>query len=81
MNESTKRGLQVLGAALLLGFLADILLRPTPFGLNSGLWVTAAAAAGLALARCQGVRLTGGGRWLIAPGVLFAFALDRKSVV
>jgi hypothetical protein len=41
MNERTKKGLEILQAALVLGILGDTLLRATPWGLNFFLWVTA----------------------------------------
>jgi len=41
MNEKTKKGLEILQAALVLGILGDTLFRVTPFGLNFFLWVTA----------------------------------------
>ena len=44
MSNRTKLGLNILGAALLLGVLGDALLRETPWGLNVPLWTGAAAA-------------------------------------
>jgi hypothetical protein len=43
MSEKTKRGLEILQAALVLGVLGDSLIRATPWGLNAFLWVTAFA--------------------------------------
>ena len=53
MNERTKKGLEVLQSAVLLGVLGDVLLRVTPWGLNVFLFVSAliAAMAMLALRR------------------------------
>ncbi|HEV8687686.1 MAG TPA: DUF4173 domain-containing protein [Gaiellaceae bacterium] len=52
MSERTRLGLAVLGAALALGVLGDLLLRETPWGLNWALWAFAfTAAAWLAGAR------------------------------
>jgi len=45
MSDRTKLGLQILLAALLLGVLADALLRVIPWGLNLMLWVMAGAGA------------------------------------
>lgn len=39
MNERTKKGLEILQAALILGILGDVLLRATPWGLNFFLWI------------------------------------------
>jgi Domain of unknown function (DUF4153) len=51
MNERTRQGLIVVGAALALGILGDALLRATPWGLNLLVWIAALAAAGAALGR------------------------------
>lgn len=45
MNERSKTGLEILQAAILLGILADVLLRATPWGLNVLLFTGALAAA------------------------------------
>jgi hypothetical protein len=45
MNERTKKGLDCLEAALVLGLLADLLLRAVPWGINVLLWAGALAAA------------------------------------
>ncbi len=44
MNERTKKGLEIVQTAFILGILGDTLLRATPWGLNFFLWVTALAA-------------------------------------
>jgi hypothetical protein len=49
MNERTKIGIQILQSALLIGILGDFLLRRTPWGLNTFLWVMAVTAAMLAI--------------------------------
>ncbi len=41
MNAKTKIGLEIIEAALFLGFLGDALLRATPWGLNVLLWIGA----------------------------------------
>ncbi|HLK57933.1 MAG TPA: DUF4173 domain-containing protein [Chthonomonadaceae bacterium] len=70
MNESTKRGFSILGVALVLGILADCLLKVIPWGLNLLLWVGALVVGLFALARWQRIALEGEGRWLL-PLVLF----------
>jgi hypothetical protein len=49
MSLPTQRGLGILGLAVLLGILGDVLLRATPWGVNLPLWMAVAAAAGWAL--------------------------------
>ncbi len=44
MNERTKKGLEIVQTAFILGILGDSLFRATPWGLNFFLWVTALAA-------------------------------------
>ena len=65
-------GLAVLGAALALGSLGDLLLRATPWGLNLPLWVAAFAVSALGLSRIGGGRPAGEGRWMVPLAVLFA---------
>ena len=67
MSDSTKTGLGVLAAALLLGGLGDALLRATPWGLNAMIWALALAAAIAVLGRPRRA-------WLAAPFALFAVA-------
>ncbi|HEV7646151.1 MAG TPA: DUF4173 domain-containing protein [Pyrinomonadaceae bacterium] len=43
MNERTKKGLEIVQTAFILGILGDTLLRAMPWGLNFFLWVTALA--------------------------------------
>ena len=76
MNRTTKLGLALLGAALALGVLGDVLLRATPWGLNVVLWIGPLVAVGIVLASRHGVPLTGGGRWLIVPAIVFATAFS-----
>ena len=78
----SRLALIVFGAALLLGVVGDVLLRETPWGINLTLWVLALCAGVLAVARRNDLPMTGGGRWLIGPAVIFAvlFAL-RDSIM
>ena len=51
MGERTRLGLGILGVALVLGGLGDVLLRATPWGINFLIWVTALVGFALFLAR------------------------------
>jgi len=55
MNERTRRGLVVVGAAVALGILGDALLRATPWGLNLLVWIAALAAVGAGMLRTGGI--------------------------
>jgi hypothetical protein len=80
MNERTKRGLEVLEAALLLGILGDALLRATPWGLNITLWMSALFLAVLALLmRGRRKALEGEGRWLALPLIFFSLSFAWRD--
>jgi hypothetical protein len=83
LGERTRIGLAVLGAALALGGLGDMLLRKTPWGINLPLSVAALAVCAVGLSRLQDQRPVGEGRWLVAVAVLFAggVALRDSPVV
>lgn len=73
MKDRTRRGLDVLQAALILGVAGDALLRATPWGLNLLLWMLLALMAGLVLmGRWRATRLTSDVRLVILPLVFFA---------
>lgn len=75
MNERTKKGLDCIEAALLLGVLGDVLLRATPWGINVLLWTAVLALAVAALtARWRGELFREQERWLILPVLFFAAA-------
>jgi hypothetical protein len=65
VGERTRLGLGVLGVALVLGGLGDVLLRATPWGINFLIWVTALVGFALFLARWGRVGTGGEGKWLI----------------
>ena len=65
-------GLYTAGIALALGILGDLLLIVLPWGINVSLWVLALAILVFVVARAGKLALTGGGRWLVAPMLLFA---------
>ena len=48
--SKSRIALTVLGAALLLGVVGDVLLRPMPWGINMLLWIAALALGIVALA-------------------------------
>jgi hypothetical protein len=73
MRERTRRGLDILQAALILGVTGDALLRATPWGLNVLLWMLVALVAGLALvARWRRAALMSDSRLIALPLVFFA---------
>ncbi len=82
MSQSNKLALSLFLTALILGVTGDVLLRPTPWGINVVLWVVALSFGLVAVAQWNNLHLTGGGRWLIGPAVIFAalFAL-RDSIM
>ncbi len=82
MSNTTKLALSLLLAALILGVAGDVLLRPMPWGINVLLWVGALSLGLVAVAQWNNHKLTGGGRWLIAPALIFAalFAV-RDSIL
>ena len=81
MNARTKLGLGVLVAGLAMGVLGDALLREGPWGLNLFVWIAALVLVVLALAGWGGVRLAGGGRWLLIPAILFAAAFVWRDSI
>src|SRR5207248_11325653 len=74
LSGSTRTGLAVLAAALLLGALGDALLRETPWGLNVAVWILALAAAAAVLVRRARHHLAPVRLWLAVPFLFFAVA-------
>ena len=74
MNQTNRTAWIVIGIAIVLGILGDMLLHVSPWGVNVPLYVAAIAASVFIAARASGQRLTGGGRWLAIPVVLCALA-------
>jgi hypothetical protein len=74
MAKTSSIALSLFVTALLLGVLGDALLRSTPWGANVVIWMAALAASLLAIVRAQHIKMTGGGRWLIIPAIVFAAA-------
>lgn len=83
MNDGTKRGLDCIEAALLLGVTGDALLRATPWGINVLLWTGVFLLAFIALVMRWHVSLIKAeGRWLVFPLIFFAAAFAwRDSLV
>ncbi len=79
MSEGTRLGLSIMGAAVAMGVLGDLLLRARPWGLNATLWILALVAAAGGLALWRRVALRGEGRWLIGPALFFAAALAWRD--
>src|SRR5215212_9656606 len=81
VGERTRLGLGVLGVALVLGGLGDVLLRATPWGINFLIWVTAVACFAIWLARWGRVGTGGEGKWLVFVALVFAAGVVRDSPV
>ena len=79
MDDHTKLGLGLLGAALVMGLLGDLLLRATPWGINVSLWLALLAGAAAALSRWRGLEVAGGGRWLVPVALCFAATLAWRD--
>ena len=70
--QRTKIGFGVLAAAFVLGLFGDGLLRATPWGINTMLWISALTLSVIVLARLGNFRLGGGDWWLAPLALLFA---------
>jgi hypothetical protein len=79
MKPTSKLALTILFASIILGLLGDVLLRATPWGLNAVLWIVALALSIAAITQWQPIDLTGGGRWLLLPAMLFAGGLAWRD--
>ncbi len=79
MSAGTRAGLTVMGVALMLGLLGDALLRAAPWGLNVPLWVGGALGGLWLAARRLGLELSGEGKWLALPALLFAGCLAWRD--
>ena len=72
MGERTRLGLGVIGVALVLGALGDVLLRATPWGINFLIWVTALVSFAVFLTRWGRAGTWGEGKMLVFVAVVFA---------
>src|SRR5580765_6075539 len=78
MSVATRRGLLVLTLALLVGLLADWLLRATPLGLGATLWTLVTLALVALLAHRAG-RLRGALAVGLAVAPLFVLCLSWRD--
>lgn len=82
VSPRTRLGFTVLGTALVLGLLADQLLRAGPWGVNLTVWALALVAAAVAVARRHRVAVSPDASWLALSVALAAVAfVDRDSPV
>jgi hypothetical protein len=79
VGERTKVGLGLIGVAVALGILGDILLRATPWGVNFFIWITLLLGLAVAFARWGHVITGGEGRWLVFVAVIFAFGIVLRD--
>ena len=79
MIEFDKRLLPLLGAGLLLGIGADLLLRTTPWGINILLWIIAFVILTAILERRYGFGLPPRISWLVLPACFFAGAFAWRD--
>ncbi len=67
MDSQTRLGLELFGAALVLGVLGDQLLRVVPWGLNAFVWIGCLVVASYGLAHRWRAGLAQAGRWFVLP--------------
>ena len=74
MYDKTKLGIYILGVAVLLGLLADLLLRATPWGVNISVWTAVVMAAVIMLVGLGKITLPAEGCWLFLAAFFYATA-------
>jgi hypothetical protein len=79
MDWKTKLGLTILPASVVLGILADGLLRPLPLGLGAALWLTALVGVTVTVVRMQGIPLLGEGVWMLFAAAGLGFCLAWRD--
>ena len=79
MGERTRLGLGLLGVAVALGVLGDVLLRATPWGVNFFAWTTLLVGLAVAFARWGRVDTGGEGRWLVFVAAVFACGVALRD--
>src|SRR5258705_11904969 len=83
MSRGTRLGIALVGSALVLGVLADLLFQGRPLGVNVGLWTLAFALALTVLMRVTRAPLHQGRRFMLAPLLVFSalFAWHASSLL
>ena len=79
MQSTTRTGLILIASALVLGIAGDLLLNTPTWGVNVGLYALVIVVVAVAAGRLGGIALTGGGRWLAIPAVIFASAFAWRD--
>lgn len=79
MDERTRLAVTVAVTAVMLGALADSLLRETPWGLNAAIWIAALLLAIALLAGRRVSPLAGEGRWMAIPALLFGVSFAWRD--
>ncbi len=79
MTHRSKLAFTIILAALVFGFLADRLLKETPWGLNVLMAVALLLAGVFGVSRLRKERLTGGGRLFALPALVFAGMLAVRD--
>ena len=79
VRERTRLGLGLLGVAVALGVLGDILLRATPWGVNFFIWITLLVGLAVSFAKWWRMDPGGEGRWLIFVAAIFAFGIVLRD--
>src|SRR5919107_2789482 len=79
VGERTRLGLGLLGVALALGGLGDLLLRATPWGINFFVWTALLVVLAALVARWGRVVVGGEGRWLVFAAIVFAFGIALRD--
>src|SRR3989475_8704692 len=72
MSEKTRLGLEILGAATVLGVSGDLLLRATPWGLNALLCTAGLVAAAAYIVHRHSIAVSADALWLAVAILLLA---------
>src|SRR2546423_13696391 len=78
-EPKTKLALSILAVALLMGLLADSLLRGVPWGINLTLWIGCLIAGLFAAKRAGNGTLEFGSAVLIAPVLIFGMCFAWRA--
>ena len=78
-SRGTRLGLSVVGSAVLLGVLADLLLRSRPWGLNLTVCALALLALCVWITRRHHARVSADAGWLAGTAALCAVAFVRRD--